>query len=653
MHAIIHCSACKQQLRVPETAVGKNVRCPRCGAVFLAQAAPAAPPAVPQVAKPGPAPLQPSPPVPAPPPLPAAAPPASVAAQPLPARRPAAAVAAPFSLEDEEESEPLQRPRRPARSRPPRSVWPWILIGVGAAAGLAVAVVVMVLLVRSGGWREFSSTEGRFRVQMPGTPVHKTQNVPLGGAQLVLHVFAHESAGGQEAYVVMYNDYPAALVQPGAAAAVLTGAQDGAIRGMPGSKLTSARDITLDGYPGRELALEVSGKGKVHYRLYLVNNRLYQVVAQQARPSAETVEKFFNSFQLLGAPAGKGIAKGPDGPEPREKQPPKLTVKEPMKPVDNEKKEGPPPPPKKAPGEIVTFPMPHGNIHSLAFAPDGKTLASTGEDHTIRLWDTATGQERAKLAAGGPMIEFLAFSPDGKWLASRGGNNIVSLRDGPTGKLVAPLDQRDIISTVAFSPDSKTLAVAAGGTVKFWDMATRQEQPPLRDNGFNFLDARYTADGKGLVTAELKGGQERSVKIWDLDTRKERASLKGFGTTWAKRAQSPDGKYVATVDAGGVVKLADVPAGRDLPFLEVPPGGLAWMTFTADSRGLLTWGPDGVVRLWDVASRQPRASFRGAPPGSAVGGVAVAPDGRTLATAGARTITIWDAATVLAQKVDR
>lgn len=125
-----------------------------------------------------------------------------------------------------------------------------------------------------------------------------------------------------------------------------------------------------------------------------------------------------------------------------------------------------------------------GNLMRLAFAEDGKTLATGSFDGTARIWNLDTGKELAVLEHNKSFVRSVAFSADGSLLATGIGDNVamiskdswgkVSIWDVKTGKSLFTLPVPSRVLTVAFSPDGQNLAAGtADGTVWLWELPAK------------------------------------------------------------------------------------------------------------------------------------------------------------------------------------
>jgi RNA polymerase sigma factor (sigma-70 family) len=282
-------------------------------------------------------------------------------------------------------------------------------------------------------------------------------------------------------------------------------------------------------------------------------------------------------------------------------------------------------------------------IASLAFSTDGKTIAAgiTREpNHSIVHWDVATGKMIRELKGLLPVPHNswrevpIAFSPDGKLLVA-GNSNIeesqIVIWDAATGKELRRLTSPRNFSVhhLAFSPDSKTLAVNAGSRLSFWDLETGKERP-LPGGDQRYLTAVAVApDGRRAAVTST----DSTVRVWETKTGKELLKLPAKSVRAV--AFSPDGAILASVGGDDMLRWWDPISGKALGQLSVAANPAVALDFSPDGKILAAAGDKG-VSLWNLATGKELVRL-GERYGPACA-VAFSPDGTTLASGSRR----WD-----------
>ena len=280
------------------------------------------------------------------------------------------------------------------------------------------------------------------------------------------------------------------------------------------------------------------------------------------------------------------------------------------------------------------------NTLSVAYAPDGRTLAAAKSDGSVQLWDAASGKLQFNLSGLGGAVNGIAFSPDGSAIVAAGSDRTLKLWDVRSGKVLRTLATAgSAIQAVSFAPDGKSVVSGTqDGSVKLWDADSGTLLRSFAGQTRPVMAVAFSPDSKTI----LSGGSDRKLKLWDATSGKLVQNLSGAGLDISSVAFSLDGSLLLSCARGESLSLWSAANGKLLRSFASLPGHSVSAAFSPDGEKIVSGGDDFSVRLWDAITGKLLRTLDGH--AAPVNSVAFAPNGRTIVSGSADgTVKLWDA----------
>jgi RNA polymerase sigma factor (sigma-70 family) len=271
-----------------------------------------------------------------------------------------------------------------------------------------------------------------------------------------------------------------------------------------------------------------------------------------------------------------------------------------------------------APTPTVLYRHEH-EVRSVAFSPDGKTLASASVDADIRLWDFTTARERHPQVQT-HRIFTVAFLADGKlpWETAPG-HDLLDLATHGHG-----------VWCLACSPQGAVLAAAGPDLpIHVGDLEKGRKLRKLDEHGRGVACLALPPDRTKLASAEAVG-TDYQVRLWDARTGDEVRVFKGHQARVTAVAFFPDGKHLVSGSADQTVRLWEVSTGREVRQCKGHAKAVFCLALSSDGTTLVSGSDDQTIRFWEAATGKERRPPAHHP--SAVTALALSRDGTMLAS---------------------
>lgn len=245
-------------------------------------------------------------------------------------------------------------------------------------------------------------------------------------------------------------------------------------------------------------------------------------------------------------------------------------------------------------------------VESMAFSPDGKTLA-TGSFQELTLWDVAKGTPKQRVSGFADRVVAIAFSADGNRFATGGGapteDGEIKLFDAATGKLTGEIKNghSDTVFGVAFSPDGKLLATcAADKFVKVFEVPSGKFVKAFEGHTHHVMGVGWTPDGKKIASC----GADNFVKVWDFEKGEKLRDMQGHAKQVTQLFFVGKTPQFLTVSGDSTVRMWNADNGGNVRQYPGASDFLYSVSASTDGTVVAAGGEDGVVRIYNGQNGQ-------------------------------------------------
>ncbi len=254
-------------------------------------------------------------------------------------------------------------------------------------------------------------------------------------------------------------------------------------------------------------------------------------------------------------------------------------------------------------------------INSFAYSSDGRTIVTSG-DHDIKVWEASTGRQLRSLSMGADLASTIALSPDGHTLVASRYTKDTTLWDISNMQLMDTLLSRVSISAAAFSPDGHSLVTSTTGTgFTLWDVDSRRDRSVHpRTDGLEWITSlAFSPNGHTVVSGHYNG----VLSFWDTKNERQLNTVRGHSQVKSIAAISKDGRTFATGSSDNRINLWDAASGRVFRVLSGHEEPVTGAAFSPDGRTLVSISNDTkhnrqvnirdfiypiTLKLWDIDS---------------------------------------------------